>query len=81
MKTLRLVSLIVVLAFSGLVAGCCGPSNAVLVKGVSGYTDVILPEYEAYIKADAKLAEATKKIRLDSAAGLRRLLEAATPPK
>ena len=60
-------------------AGCCAP-DAAFVKAADGYADAILPEYEAYVKADATLSESTKKIRLDSAAGLRRLLEAATPP-
>ena len=79
MKTQRWFPVLIAIVLVGLMVGCASP-DPLLVKGVSGYTDVILPEYEAYIKADPKLSDTTKKIRLDSAAGLRRLLEASTPP-
>lgn len=48
-----------------------------LVSGVEGYTDVILPEYEAYVEADARLNQNDKQIRKNSSAGLKRLLDEA----
>lgn len=48
-----------------VVGGCS--VNKEFVKGVDGYTKVILPEYKDYISNDTNLNEDTKRIRLQSA--------------
>lgn len=68
-------TLLFVLTVLCLVAGC-SPDQA-FVKGVEGYTDVILPEYEKYVDNDSRLNANDKKIRKDSAKGLRALIKEA----
>jgi hypothetical protein len=76
----RIVRAAVAFAVLTVAAGC-GSVNQKFAEGVEGYTKEILPEYEAYVKADTKIKEDTRKIRLDSAAGLRRLIETAKENK
>jgi len=58
--------------------GCCGSLSreAAYHDGVKQYTieSGMASEYEAYIEADPKLKPETKKIRKDTAAGLRKLI-------
>ena len=58
--------------------GCCGSLSreAAYHDGVKQYTieSGMTAEYEAYITADPKLKEETKKIRLGTAAGLKKLI-------
>lgn len=60
------------------VTGCCGnlSREAAYHDGVKQYTleSGMTSEYEAYIEADPKLKPETKKIRKDTAAGLRKLI-------
>lgn len=82
MKTLRsFVLSLTWLVFLGMflsvgMASCKSPEKA-FVDGVDGYSTVILEEYDTYLKADTKLSEETKKIRLATSAGLRSLIETA----
>ena len=68
--------LILLICFPVLIAAKCMPDQQ-FVKGVEGYTDVILPEYERYINADSRLNEDDKAIRLESSTGLKALIEEA----
>ena len=54
------------LIFLVFVVGGCSV-NKEFVKGVDGYTKVILPEYKDYISNDTNLNEDTKRIRLQTA--------------
>jgi|GEM_PF-2784484 len=56
-------------------AGCS--VNQDFVRGVDGYTRVILPDYKTYVKNDAALAEDTKRIRLQAADKLQELVDSA----
>lgn len=58
-------------------AGCCGDRVQVFSRGVEGYADAILPEYEKYVDADPALTPGDRKIRRDSVSGLRTLLQSA----
>lgn len=71
---MRKIALAVLVLAAAAVGGCRCASEAAFYKGVQGYADVILPEYEKYVDSDPGLKPDTKKIRKDSAAGLRRLL-------
>lgn len=69
--------------------GCCSNDRLLTAKAVEPLTNVILPEYEAYVRADPKLNETeagitpelkaqrerTKKAALDSAEQLRRVIQ------
>lgn len=61
-----------------LMVGCCGTMSreSAYHDGVKQYTveSGMTAEYEAYIDADPKLKPETKKIRKDTAAGLRKLI-------
>ncbi len=61
-----------------LMVGCCGTLSreAAYHDGVKQYTveSGMTAEYEAYIDADPKLKPETKKIRKDTAAGLKKLI-------
>jgi len=61
-----------------LMVGCCGnlSREAAYHDGVKEYTlkSGMTDEYEAYVKADPKLKDDTKKIRLGTATGLRKLI-------
>jgi hypothetical protein len=48
-----------------VVGGCS--VNKEFVKGVDGYTKVILPEYKDYVASDPALSENTKRIRVQTA--------------
>lgn len=58
--------------------GCCGnlSRESAYHDGVKQYTieSGMTAEYEAYIEADSKLKPETKKIRKDTAAGLKKLI-------
>jgi len=58
--------------------GCCGSLSreSAYHDGVKQYTleAGMTSEYEAYVKADPKLKDDTKKIRLGTAQGLRKLI-------
>ncbi len=69
------VVLVCIVALTGL-AGCQQPS-ASFVSAVDGHTAVILPEYKAYVAADAKLTDTDKDIRTKSADALVELIETA----
>lgn len=71
MRKIALTALVLAALAAG---GCRCASEEAFYRGVRGYADVILPEYEKYVDADPALKPETKKIRKDSAAGLRRLL-------
>ena len=55
-------------------AGCM--PNRAFVSAVDMHTAVILPEYRAYVAADATLDETSIRIRLESADALRALIDA-----
>jgi hypothetical protein len=61
-----------------LMVGCCGnlSRESAYHDGVKQYTieSGMVSEYEAYITADPKLKDDTKKIRLGTAAGLKKLI-------
>lgn len=56
--------------------GCAG-LNKQFVAGIDGYAQVILPEYRAYVDKDTSLSPSTKKIRVESADGMRALIDEA----
>lgn len=56
-----------------LVSGCS--VNQDFVRAVDGYTKVILPEYQDYIKNDPKLSTDTKRIRIQSAEKFQELVD------
>ena len=56
--------LVIILFAVSLLASGCGDPNQAYVRGNIRYANVILPEYEKYIKNDPKLLEESKKIRL-----------------
>ncbi|MDD3581272.1 MAG: hypothetical protein PHW74_09655 [Desulfobacca sp.] len=56
-----------------LLGGCS--VNQDFVRGVDGYTKVILPEYKNYIEKDPNLSPDTKRIRLQSAAKFQQLVD------
>lgn len=72
-----------------LLVGCCVNERPLVAKSIEPLTNVILPEYEAYVAADLKLNEneagisdelkvqrkRTKDARLKSAADLRAQVE------
>jgi len=58
-----------------LIGGCS--VNKEFVKGVDGYTKVILPEYKDYISNDTTLNEDTKRIRLQTAEKFQELVNEA----
>ena len=62
---------------AGLVglAGCS--VNQDFVRGVDGYTRVILPDYKTYVTNDAALTADTKRIRLQAADKLQELVDSA----
>lgn len=66
---------VVILVF-GLV-GCCAGREAAFADGVEQYAvkSGLLAEYDAYIDADPNLKSETKRIRKDTSAGLRRLID------
>jgi hypothetical protein len=59
--------------------GCClfSKSDAAFIAGVDAGVNGsgLLDEYDAYIEADPKIKPETKKIRHDTAAGLRKLIK------
>lgn len=83
----RLLLVLIVPAF--MLAGCCSNERPLVAKSIEPLTSVILPEYEAYVRADPKLNEnelaitdelkaqrkRTKDARLKSAADLRAQIE------
>jgi hypothetical protein len=75
MKRLVVVALLAVLCTAG-----CNVDQA-FVKAVDGYTSVILPGYENYVKNDPVLSDTSKQIRLDSVKGLDDLVEQAKKNK
>ncbi|OPX20562.1 MAG: hypothetical protein BZ151_03200 [Desulfobacca sp. 4484_104] len=56
-----------------LLGGCS--VNQDFVRGVDGYTQIILPEYKAYIAKDPQLSPDTKRIRLQSADKFQQLVD------
>lgn len=72
-----------------VIIGCCSNDRLMTAKAIEPLTNVILPEYEAYVKADPKLNEAeagispelkaqrekTKKAAFDSVEQLRRAIQ------
>jgi len=73
---MKVVMLAVVVAIS--LTGCCGTSSreAAFHDGVKQYTlaSGMLDEYEKYVEADPVIKPETKKIRKDTAKGLRALI-------
>ncbi|MBW1985908.1 MAG: hypothetical protein JRI50_01555 [Deltaproteobacteria bacterium] len=67
----------VILALWGLVliGGCS--VNQDFVRAVDGYTRVILPEYQDYVKQDPQLSPDTKRIRLQTADKFQQLVDEA----
>ncbi|MBW1916590.1 MAG: hypothetical protein JRI57_01005 [Deltaproteobacteria bacterium] len=67
----------VILALWGLVliGGCS--VNQDFVRAVDGYTRVILPEYQDYVKQDPQLGPDTKRIRLQTADKFQQLVDEA----
>jgi len=56
-----------------LLGGCS--VNQDFVRGVDGYTKVILPEYKDYIGKDPKLSPDTKRIRIQTADKFQQLVD------
>ncbi len=73
----RLVYLTVALTL--LVGSGCttlfGSVNKEFAEASTGYADVVLPEYEAYLDADGSLSEDDRRIRKNSAKGWRELID------
>ena len=68
---------LVILSLCGLVlVGCCSV-NQDFVRAVHGYTRVMLPEYQGYVKQDPQLSPETKRIRLQAAAKFQQLVDEA----
>lgn len=68
MKRLAIVAL--------LALGGCS-LNQDFVRGVDGYSGVILPEYEEYVKQDPKLDDDSRRIRLQTSERFRKLVQEA----
>ena len=51
--------------------------NKSFVKGVDGYTQVILPEYKSYIQKDSTLSTKDKEIRTQTAVRFQALVDEA----
>jgi len=66
----------VLLIFFAIALIGCTP-NAQFVKAVDQHTRVILPEYRAYVAADANLDATSRRIRTESAAALEDLIQTA----
>jgi hypothetical protein len=66
---------LIVLALCLSFVGCA--ANKQFVDACGGFSSVILPEYEGYVKADSSISESTKKIRLESSAKFQQLIDAA----
>lgn len=71
MKKILLVLLVIT-----FIAGCKG-LNEDFVRGVDGYTKVILPPYKNYIKNDTKLDADSKRIRIQTADKFQQLVDEA----
>jgi len=83
MKTLLLLVIPLV------VVGCCSNDRLLTAKAIEPLTNVVLPDYEAYVQADPKLNEneagiteelkaqrkKTKQAKLSSADSLRKVVE------
>ena len=69
------VMIIMLLFIVAALAGCT--PNAQFVRAVDEHCSVILPEYQAYVAVDPGLDAASRRIRIESAASLERLIEAA----
>lgn len=74
-----LVLLFFVAPLVGATTGCalfCKP-DAAFIAGVDAGANGsgLLDEYDAYVEADPKIKPETKKIRHDTAAGLRKLIK------
>lgn len=69
---------LIIAALALCAVGCCGSASreAAYHDGVKQYTIAsgMTSEYEAYVEADSKIQPETKKIRKDTAAGLRKLI-------
>jgi hypothetical protein len=63
-----------IVAFLAL-GGCS--LNQDFVRGVDGYSSVILPEYEEYVKQDPRLDANSKRIRLQTSERFQKLIEEA----
>jgi hypothetical protein len=55
-------------------SACSSARERAFADGVEAYAATILPEYERYVDADPALKPETKRIRKETAAGLRRLV-------
>jgi len=52
----------------------CG-INSEFVKGVDGYSSIILPEYKDYVENDNTLSEDSKRIRKQTADSFQKLID------
>ena len=71
MKSIRSATL-AILASCLLMSSSCVDLVKPLAKGSEGYAEAVLPEYDAYVKADASLAnnEAERVSRLENSTAL-----------
>jgi hypothetical protein len=60
-----------------LLSTACTP-NQVFVRAVRQHTEVILPEYKAYVLEDSDLSDQSKAIRVEGANELSALIEEAS---
>jgi len=72
----RLVVTCVFLMFLCLCVSSCA-LNKDFVVGVDGYTQVILPEYKAYVEKDPALSQESKRIRTQTADRFQKLVDEA----
>lgn len=73
----RFLTVFLALSLCVGLSGCClfTSANQTFVKGVDGYAQVILPEYEKYLDADPNLKPESKKLRKETAQKFRALIE------
>lgn len=67
-----------IIACACLLALTTGCLNKQFVKAVDGYTQVILPEYKAYVDGDKTITDETKRIRKQTAEKLQDLVDEAS---
>lgn len=76
----RFVLTAALLALVGASAGCSilfGSVNRNFAEASKAYAEVVFPEYDAYLDGDATLSANDRRIRKDTIAGWRALIDAA----
>ena len=70
--------ILMVLAMVGFLnTGCCCGPHAVFVKAVDQDARLILPQYKAYVGGDPTLNDDSKRIRIQTADELQKLIDEA----